>query len=209
MHLCLTRAFTAPGPHPNGLQATTEGLWILDQGDNQACCVSYKDGTVLKTFDTGSDRGSGLTDNGTHLWLSSTYSCEILKCDRNTLETLERYPTPGATTTGAHGLEWMDGELWMAVPPVATIYRMDPDTWEVKHSIPAPGNRPHGIAWENGRLWCVETSLNAVFLLDPATGDQLDRIDVEGAEPHGFTMWQGVFWICDAETREVYRGIRV
>jgi streptogramin lyase len=85
---------------------------------------------------------------------------------------------------------------------------MDPDTWTVIHSFPAPGDRCHGIAWENGKLWCVETNHRAVFLLDPETGDHLDRIDVEGPEPHGFTMWQGEFWIGDANTGDIYRGTR-
>ena len=26
--------FKTPGPHPNGLQATDEGLWIIDQANN-------------------------------------------------------------------------------------------------------------------------------------------------------------------------------
>jgi streptogramin lyase len=209
MPIALTKVFTSPGPHPNGLQATTEGLWILDQGNNRVSCHAYKDGALLKMFDTDSDRGSGITDSGAHLWLASTYSCEILQCDRRTGETVARYATPGASRTGAHGLEWKDGDLWMAVPPSATIYRLDPDTWTVKHAIPAPGNRPHGIAWENGNLWCVETNHRAIYLLDPDTGEHLDRIAIEGPEPHGFTIWQGEFWIVDAETGEVFRGRRV
>jgi streptogramin lyase len=208
MSLSLTRVFTSPGPHPNGLQATTEGLWILDQENNKVSCHAYQDGTLLKMFNTDSDRGSGITDSGTHIWLSSTYSCETLKIDRSTGETIKRHATPGAKKTGAHGLEWTDGELWMSSPPDAMIYRMDPDTWTVIHSFPAPGDRCHGISWENGKLWCVETNHRAVFLLDPETGDHLDRIDVEGPEPHGFTMWQGEFWIGDANTGDIYRGTR-
>jgi streptogramin lyase len=208
MSLRLTRVFNAPGPHPNGIQATTEGLWILDQGDNRVSCHRYHDGSIIRIFGTDSDRGSGITHSGTHLWLASTYSREIIKCDDRTGETLERHSTPGAAQTGAHGLEWRDGRLWLATPPSATIYRLNPETWTVESSIPAPGNRPHGVAWENGRLWCVETNHRAIFLLDPETGDQIDRIDVEGPEPHGFTMWQGEFWIVDANDGGVYRGVR-
>ena len=208
MGLHLTKAFDAPGPHPNGMQGSTEGLWILDQGNGKVTCQSYSDGAVLKSFDTKSDRGSGITHSGTHLWISSTYTCEVLKCDPISGDTIAGYPAPGAENTGSHGLEWVNGELWITTPPSATIYRMNPETWKIKHSIPAPGDRPHGLAWENGRLWCVDTNENAVFLYDPESGEQLERIDVIGTEPHGFTMWQGEFWICDATTCEVYRGVR-
>lgn len=169
MKLTLSHVFDAPGPHPNGLQASTEGLWILDQGDNRISLHDYRDGATLRIFDSDSDRGSGITHSGVHLWVSSTYSCETLKIDPGSGRTLKRYATPGAKKTGAHGLEWRDGELWMSSPPDATIYRMDPDAWTVLQSFPAPGDRPHGIAWDNGRLWCVETNHRALFLYDPDT----------------------------------------
>ncbi|MBI4552225.1 MAG: hypothetical protein HY710_08175 [Candidatus Latescibacteria bacterium] len=208
MRIRLVKAFESPGPHPNGLQATTDGLWIIDQGTNQASCVRFEDGVVRGVLDTGADRPSGITNSGTHLWIASTYSREILQCDPQTGATLAAYSTPGTTTTGAHGLEWVDGLLWMAVPPAATIYQIDPADWTIRHAIPAPGTRPHGLAWENGRLWCVETNHRAVYLLDPSTGAILDRIGIDGPEPHGFTVWQGTFWVGDADTRAIYRGER-
>src|SRR4051812_12050549 len=124
MNARIEKQFDAPGPQPNGMQATAEGLWILDQRTNQAQLVSWE-GRVLRTLETDSDRGSGITDDGTALWIASTYSREILRVDRDTGATLATYDTPGAANTGAHGLEMRDGRLWMAVPPSATIYAID------------------------------------------------------------------------------------
>ncbi len=136
----IEKMFDAPGPHPNGMQATPEGIWFLDQETNRVQLVSYE-GKVLKTLDTASDRGSGVTEVGGALYLASTYNCKILKVDRETGATLAEFPTPGAAKTGAHGLEWRDGRLWMAVPPSATIYEIDvEDGFTVRHSFPAPGN---------------------------------------------------------------------
>src|SRR5579864_170544 len=86
-----------PGSKPNGLQATKDGLWMIDQGEgNKAYLVSYEDGKVLRSFETETDRSSGITfDDGT-LWLGSTYSREIVRCDAMTGKTLERHFTPGA-----------------------------------------------------------------------------------------------------------------
>lgn len=231
--------FKSPGPKPNGLQATQDGLWILDQGNNNASLVSYKDGKVIREFATASDRGSGITFDGEALWIGSTYNREIVRCDAKTGKTLARYFTPGAgviykTTwdppgrssplakssgaapqpqpagataqtapntlgTGAHGQEWRDGKLWMAVPPSRMIYRMDPKAWVVEQQFPTAGNRPHGIAWEGRYLWCTDSNLNAFFKHDPATGEIVEKIQLADSDPlpHGMSIWQGVMWYCD------------
>ena len=234
--------FKSPGPKPNGLQATKEGLWIIDQGDNKAYLVSYQDGKVLRGFLTEADRASGITFDGEAIWIGSTYNREIIRCDASTGKTLARYFTPGAgviyqTTwdapgrssplakesqgggqggrgrgsedtnpgsprgagTGAHGQEWRDGKLWMAVPPSRMIYRMDPKKWVVEQQFPTAGNRPHGIGWEGKYLWCTDSNLNAFFKHDPATGEIIEKIQLADSDPlpHGMTIQDGVLWYCD------------
>ena len=194
-------------PQPNGMQATEKGLWILDQQTNEIHLVSY-DGVVKKTLATGSDKGSGVADTGDVLWLASTYSCEILSTDPESGKTLASFETPGAGQTGAHGLEWRDNKLWMAVPPSATIYQVDVENdFTVIHTLPAPGDRPHGIAWVGDDLWCVETNHRAIFHLNPEDGSHLNKIEIPEPhpEPHGMTYWDGYFWYCDAHTTAVCR----
>src|SRR5262249_33039768 len=90
-------AFKSPGPQPNGLQATKDGLWIIDQGaGSKAYLVSYEDGKVLRSFETETDRSSGITFDGEALWIGSTYSREIVRVDAMTGKALERHFTPGA-----------------------------------------------------------------------------------------------------------------
>src|SRR5215204_1905441 len=88
--------FKSPGPQPNGLQATSEGLWIMDQGSgNKAYLTDYK-GKLLRGFETETDKSSGITYDGEALWIGSTYSREIVRCDARTGKALERHFTPGA-----------------------------------------------------------------------------------------------------------------
>ena len=82
--------FKSPGPHPNGLQCSEEGLWILDQGDNRAYLVTYETGKVLRALDTESKAGSGITFDGEAIWLASTYSREIIRSDAKTGKTLAK-----------------------------------------------------------------------------------------------------------------------
>ncbi len=236
--------FKSPGPKPNGLQATAEGLWIMDQGDDKAYLVAYADGKVIRSFATEADKASGITHDGQALWLASTYSRELIRCDAMTGKTIRKYFTPGggiiykmagdpagrsspllkpaaaekpapakkgggfeqgyvmgaaAPGTGAHGLEWREGKLWVAVPPARMVYRVDPKTWTVEHSFASAGNRPHGIGWEGKYLWCTDSNLNAFFKHDVESGAILERIQLADSDPlpHGMTTWQGYLWYCD------------
>ena len=215
----LEKAFLAPGKMPNGLQAVDDGLWILDQEDpNKVHKVSYKDGSVLKEIQTESIHGSGITvgDDGA-LWIASTFGLTTLKVDPDTGKTLATFDTPGigeikwgnrrGRKSGAHGLEWVDGKYWIAVPPPVRIYQVEPDTGKELHSFDAPGVRPHGIAWDQGYLWCVESNDRAIYKMDPHSGELLAKIQLglDDPEPHGMTMRDGVFWYSDAASRWVCR----
>ena len=240
--------FKSPGPKPNGLQATTDGLWIMDQGNNKVYLVAYADGKVLREFDTEANAASGITFDGETLWLASTYSREIIRCDAKTGKTIAKHFTPGAGIiyrmagdpparssplatprqprpegkrsserqsvggfqmgqvqgasapgTGAHGLEWREGKLWVAVPPSRMVYRIDPETWVVEKRWPTVGNRPHGVGWEGKYLWVTDSNYNAFHKHDPETGEVVEKIQLADSDPlpHGMTIWQGVMWYCD------------
>jgi len=213
----VVKAFLAPGKMPNGLQAVDDGLWILDQEDpNKVHKVRYEDGSVLAEIQTESIHGSGITYGDGALWIASTYSLKTLKVDPATGKTLAAFDTPGCglvrwgkptRPSGAHGLEWVAGRYWIAVPPSETIYLVEPASGKVMRSIPAPGVRPHGLAWDNGFLWCVESNDRAIYKLDPRDGRLLAKVQLAmtDPEPHGMSMHRGVIWYCDAASRWVCR----
>jgi streptogramin lyase len=221
------RAFRTPGAAPNGLQATSEGLWILDQATNRVALVEYDDGAVIRQFDTETDRGSGITFDGRAIWIASTYNRLLVRVEAQTGKTLKKMPSPGSglvkwgprsahqEPTGAHGLEWRGGELWVAVPPAVRIFVMNPENGAIRNSVPAPGVRPHGIGWDpDGSLWCTESIYRSFFKMDPGSGKILAQLMLPVEEPmvdgilqvpHGMTVWKGQIWFSVAETGEVYR----
>ena len=213
----IEKLFITPGPQPNGLQAAPDGLWVIDQGDNCVYKLDYNDGAVLLKLQTEADRSSGITLGDGCIWIASTYDTRLLKVDPQTGATVASYDTPcagvtawrrgdpNAHRTGAHGLEWVDGKLWVATPPSQTIYQVEPSTMEVIKSFPTPGPRPHGLAWDNGFLWCADTSHKAIHKLDPQDGRTVDIIENVEPDPHGMTIHEGSLWFCDAESRQVCR----
>ena len=201
---------------PNDLQFMPDGtLWILDQVDpNKAFLVHPEDGSIIQVVQTESMHGSGITFGNGALWLGSTKSLKTLKVDAKTGKTLKSFDTPGAglygkvtTPSGAHGLKWVDGKYWMAVPASGKLFLMEPESGQIVRSIPAPGVRTHGLAWDNGVLWCVNSDERAIYKLDPSDGTVTAKIQLAKSdpEPHGLDMYKGVMWYCDAASSWVCR----
>ncbi len=138
-----------PGPQPNGLQATDAGLWVIDQDDLDVYLLDWRDGHVLRQFPTETHHSSGITFDGEALWVASTFTpIELFRYAVDGIE-LTRLPTPGAGKSGAHGLEWIDGKLWVTVPPSATTYATRPGDRRDSPAIPRsrqPPARPR-LGW--------------------------------------------------------------
>lgn len=213
--------FESPGPQPNGLQATKEGLWSIDQVDNKIYLQDWESGAVLFEALTDTVHSSGITLGDGSLWIASTYERKIARVDPGTGETLAKYASPGvgvvawregapdAGPTGAHGLEWRDGLLYVASPPSQRVHVMDVASWDEVRSFPVPGLRVHGLAWgPDGRIWSADTSSGVVTLLDATTGRVHGVVRVVApTEVHGLTIHEGVLWFCDAHTRQIGRLI--
>ena len=213
--------YKTPGPQPNGLQAAPDGLWYIDQGNDRVYRLDYETGRTLFEAQTTTDRSSGITIGGGFLWIASTYNSKIARLDIQTAETIEEYDSPGRglvawrdpgtdpRETGAHGLEWRDGRLYVASPPSQHVHVVDTATWEHVHRFRAPGIRVHGLAWaDDGTLWIADTTAGTVSRVDTEDGRVLDAFRVEApVEVHGLTIHEGVLWFCDAETRDIGRLI--
>jgi len=213
---------------PNDLQFVREGLWVLDQKDpNKAFLIKPEDGMVLKTLQTESIHGSGITFGNGALWITSTKMVDpknpprTLKVDPNTGKTLKSWVTPGSgyygavtaergSPSGGHGVKWVDGKYWMAVPAASKIFLMEPESGEIVRSIPGPGTtqRTHGLAWDKGMLWCINSDDYAIYKLDPKDGKVVARIQLSKSDPapHGLDIDSaGNLWYADAGSAWICR----
>lgn len=212
--------FTVPCDMPNGLQATDDGIWVVDQKTDDVLLVDGG-GNLLRRLRTETENGSGITYGDGALWIGSnapavfrkearptdrggTY---VLKVDPNTGDTLAAYPLEGLggeKRGGVHGVEWAEGMLWVTRPGIKVILQVDPSDFSVVHQIPSPLPRSHGMVWLDGALWCVYTSDRVIVKQDPRDGRELERIEVPEPypQPHGLTLWQGDFVFCDADASD-------
>jgi virginiamycin B lyase len=203
-----------PGPRPNGLQAAPDGLWVIDAENNHLYKLAYEDGAVLLDAPTETYKSSGITVGGGYVWVASTHNSRLYQLGEDG-STVAYYDPPGIGVhdprdTGAayvrpHGLEWVDGQMWVCVKPALRIYLIDPKTMKVLHSIPTPGPAPHGIAWDDGALWCADRQMKTIHKLDADSGQVLDEIHVPDPELHGLTMHEGALILCCDPSRRVCR----
>ena len=203
--------FKSPGPQPNGLHAADDGLWYIDQVDLKVYKLDYQTGEILFEAQTDTEHSSGITFGNGSLWVSSTFELKIAELDPATGQTVAKRDSPGngivawaadqenGRVTGAHGLEWKDGRIYVAAPPSQLIHVVDVATWREIRSFRAPGLRVHGLAWaEDGTLWVADTSAGTVSRLDE-DGRVWEVIRVPApVEVHGLTIHEGVLWYCDA-----------
>ncbi|HVC33259.1 MAG TPA: hypothetical protein VNL16_07095 [Chloroflexota bacterium] len=167
------------GPQPNGLQATDQGLWVLDQVDpNRVYLLRYSDGAVLREFQTRGKHGSGITvDPSGNVWIASTFGFDIICYDPETGRELSALPAPGLGEGpgSPHALEWREGHLWCNVPKAGQIFELDPATGRVLHHISSHGDRAHGMAWESDDLWCRGTNPASKVEPSPVAAHESDR----------------------------------
>lgn len=205
-------AFESPGPQPNGLQATSDGLWIIDQGPgSNAYLVSYRDGKVLRSFSTETDRSSGITFDGEALWIGSTYSREIVRVDASSGKAIERHFTPGAGV-----IYQMLGDAAARSSPLAKTHPRPPSSAPEPKQVggfdmgkvlggAAPGTGAHGQEWRDGKLWFAVPPSREVYCLDPKSWVVQTKFATAGNRPHGIG-WEGRYlWVTDSNLNAFFK----
>jgi hypothetical protein len=206
---------------PNAMQFTPTGtLLILDQVDPNKAFELSLDGKILRTVQTESIHGSGITiGDGGAWWVTSTKALNgppvTLKVDPASGKTLEKWVTPGwgyygavsadkGSPSGGHDVKWAgNGRYWMAVPASGRLFLMEGKTGKVVRSIPAPVLRTHGLALDGEYLWSVGSDFAQIHKVDTRDGKIVAKIQLDKkADPavHGLEIRNGTLWYCDAQS---------
>lgn len=88
------------------------------------------------------------------------------------------------------------------------IDKIDPETGEVLHSIPAPGQGgDSGMAWAEGCLWVGQFRERKIYQLDPDSGEVLRSIEsnrfVTGVSWVDQALWHGTWEDEQSEIRRI------
>ena len=194
-------AFNSPGPQPNGLQATAEGLWVIDQGPgNMAYLVDYT-GKQLRGFSTETERSSGITHDGEALWIGSTYSREIVRCDARTGKALARHFTPGSGVI----YKKLGDPAGRSSPVPAHLRQKAPKADPLPEGAKWAGTGAHGQEWRAGKLWSAVPPSRQIYCIDPATWVVEKMFPVAGNRVHGIG-WEGKYlWAADSNLNAFFK----
>ena len=172
------KLFKAPDGYPNGMAATSEGLWIAEQKLTGAQANRYGmqepkslteiawlvdwNGKVLRTVKTPSRNTSGMAVGDGYVWMVANAPPQgVFQVDMNSkLISHRQIPLgPADDGGGSHGAQWDNGKLWISALRLRANVRVDVKTWTPEFIIPfyqAPDRvRYHDITIDNGSMWQV------------------------------------------------------
>ncbi len=206
------KALESPCEMPNGLQWTDDGLYVMDQWTDNVYVVDER-GKLLRTLNTLTENGSGITLGGGYIWTASngrsvsrphrssdTHLGYIYKLDMKTGEAVDRFRTPDGG--GLHGLEWDNGLLWITQFTPKALVLVDPKKgYKVVHKFEVDLPRAHGLARDGAGIWCSFTGIQTIVKYNVETGREMERLQIGegGPYPHGLSIRDGTLWYCDAD----------
>ena len=195
-----TPLFKSPEGYPNAIAVAPEGLWIAEQKSDNACLVDWQ-GKLLKTVKTESKNTSGMGVGGGYVWMGANAAPNgIFQTDMNSKTIAHRQIPLGGG--GCHGVEYVEGKIWIAALRLRGILRVDAKTWQPEFLIPYNVPRAHGTAWVKDAIWMVTGNEQGAGLIkyEAETGRALERVQFSESDPdpHGLAWHDGALYSCDA-----------
>ncbi len=212
-------AYKSPHATPNGLQATPEGLWVLDQGkENFVSLLNFADGKVIREFQVpGLAGASGLTvDSNGVMWINDTHNSLIVTCDPKDGKLLAKYWCPGAGRPYQVAGDPPATRSPLAPPPVAPANpapagnraRLAAGQVALDAKTGLSGEGGQGMEVRDGLLYYACLPSRRAYVLDPKTWRIQGSWPLPGNRAHG-VGWEGdSLWIADTNWRALFRHDR-
>lgn len=167
-------------------------------------------GEVTRSFPAPAEMPTGMTFDGTHLWLADRGTDLIYRIDPETGNVLSTLETPGYWPSG---LAWDGQNLWCsdtrggkdeAEAYQGMIYRIDPRDGTVLSTVAAPGNHPSGLAWDGTYLWCVDDHSGEIIQFSPYDGTTIRSFPSPHRSPLGLAFDGTWLWVADKNLDELH-----
>lgn len=167
-------------------------------------------GDVSQSFKNPGNYATGLTFDGTNLWMADRQEDVVYKVDPKDGKINGTIPSPGYWPMG---LAW-DGEyLWNVdnkggIPESENysgkIYKIDPKDGTIVHTVRAPTIRPRGLTYDGKYFWCVDGEKDKLIQFDANDGTTIRSIPAPSVDPRGITFDGKYLWISDRTRDEIY-----
>ncbi len=167
-------------------------------------------GKVINSVNTPGNFPTGLTWDGTNLWVADRAGDKLYCLDKLSGNIIRSIPSPAYWPAG---LTW-DGEyLWnidlkggipLAENYQAVVYKIDPSDGKILHTVPAPASWANALCWDGKYLWCSDPRNDELIQFDPNDGTTIKTIPAPYSDCRGLT-WDGTYlWCSDRISDEIY-----
>ncbi|MDF7776305.1 hypothetical protein P1X14_13700 [Sphingomonas sp. AOB5] len=194
--------YKTPHAKPNGLDLTSEGLWVMDQGpDNWISLIEPESGKLIREFKPHNVRAASgicVDDEDGTIWVGSTYNRLIVHVDPKTSNSIAAFQTPGS------GLHYrMKGDAPGRRSPLKPAYPEQepppspalpgnvsrladgrvPLDWEQA----PPGTGSHCILQKGKLLYITVPNARTVFAIHKESWEVQNYYSTPGNRPHDKT----------------------
>lgn len=160
-----------------------------------------KVGDVLGVLKTPGPCPTGLTFDGTNLWLADSFTDKIYKIDPESGEVLQSFDSPGFHP---EGLAWDGKHLWHIDSGERYMYLIDPETGGALRILESNSSHPRDLAWDGEYVWIVDYSRDLLIKVSPVDGMMVQNFPSPAGEPAGLAYDGKYLWVTDRGEDRVY-----
>jgi hypothetical protein len=224
-------------PKPNGMDVTSEGLWIIDQGpENYVYLINPQTGAKIREFQAeGPLTASGISMDDDVCWIGSTYNRLIVSVDKTNGKLIAKYSTPGAGQ-----IYKVKGDQPGGRSPLPQAYPAPPPPPRPAGAPRTGGGRQgagkqdnsvtegpngtgaHCILVKGDNLYVAVPPARMIYVIDKKTWEVQDFFQSAGDRPHDMAwanpqktqLWSSdsnlaAFFLHDAQTGRILQRIQL
>lgn len=158
-------------------------------------------GNVTKKFNTPGTCPTGLTFDGTNLWVADYKADKLFCIDPISGNSIREIPSPGFWPMG---LAWDGKYLWNIDSKQNKIFKVDPADGTILFAVDAPGSGVEGLTWDGKTLWVADPAEDKIMKIDMSDGTAVKSYDAPSRNIQGLTFDGTYFWCSDRIADEIY-----
>ncbi len=200
-----------PGGKCNALTWDGSALWTSDLITKTIYRLSPDDGSVLSSFPYPDEFEycEGLAWDGTYLlacgWESSNgYGSKIFTLDPEDGAIIESFSYP-LEEPWPHGITYDGQYIWANEFNTNSLDKLDRETGEIIHSVPAPGEKSVGVTWDGKYLWSDNYEEWAIYQIDPVDGLNMNSFPAPAYNPRGMAFDGHRLWVISWNNETIYQ----
>ena len=158
-------------------------------------------GEVLESFPAPGSFCTGMTFDGTHLWVADYKTDKLYEVELENGEVIREISSPGFWPKG---LAWDGKYLWNADSKQQLIFQVDPKDGTILKTLYSPSDNPDGLTWDGETLWLSDYKKKEIMKLDLSDGTAIEKYTAPAKYPQGLTYDGAYLWCADRRSDEIY-----